>query len=616
VKAAEYRKIRLVRSSTTRLVTLAVVVIVALAAIPFVRIARVDPPSTPRIAWVGDAHQFGPVGYRDPAGAISPDGQWLAYSEGRFLRVRPIDGGPVVELPANDAQIRTIAWSPDNRSILADGYQTPQGLAVYDRVERTRRALWADRDPLRAAAGEGGSQAATARVSDLRQPAWSPDGRFVAAIVNARDGQELWTIGADGAAATAKRVNARISFPAWTADGTVACVATENGTSRVTIPCGGAPLTTEPPVDVYGPLAFARGRRTVYASAANGGGTVDLWAIGLDDRRASRLTSFSRDTYAPTIARDDSVLFKTQSYRTVVAVAPAAGGPSRAVATFQSETPSWHPSGRFLGITYGTWRRVPDDAKYPDIAQDAGIVALRDGVVADRVTTIVHASPSEDQSLCWSPNGRWIAFHSHQDQSDDIWLRPANGDAAPTRISFLGRGAEVGWPRWSPDGRALIFTGADRAAHRVAAYVVEIDQDRGEPNGPPKMIAIAGAAADVHHAEWLPDNRRIAVLMKEGPGRQMLGLVSRDGGEPQVVHRFASEHDTAGLGVSPDGGHLAFVAPAGDGFFQVFAVPVGGGTPRQVTTDPSNKTQPAWSPDGSQIAFTVWSYDVQFWRTR
>src|SRR3954465_4785934 len=133
---------------------------------------RAPPADTSRVTWVPDAPQFGPVGYRDPAGAISPDGRWLAYSEGRFLRVRPIDGGPVVELPPNDAQIRTIAWNPDNRSVLADGYQTPAGWAVYDRVDRTRRGLWAERDPLHATI-DGRTQTATARVADLRQPAWS-----------------------------------------------------------------------------------------------------------------------------------------------------------------------------------------------------------------------------------------------------------------------------------------------------------------------------------------------------------------------------------------------------------------------------------------------------------
>jgi len=593
---------------------LGALVVAALAAIPFVGALRVEPPPPMRLAWVGAAHQLGPVGYRDPAGAISPDGRWLAYSEGRFLRVRPIDGGPVVELAPNDAQIRNIAWNPDNRSVLADGYQTPAGWAVYDRVDRARRGLWADRDPLRATS-DGGTKTATARVADLRQPVWSPDGRFLAAIVNARDGQELWTIGADGASATATRVASRIAFPAWTEDGRVACVATDKGHSAVTIPCGGAPLVTKPAVDVYGPIAFTHGTRTVYAAGANDGGTVDLWALGLDDRRAVRVTSFSRDTYAPTVTRDDSVLFKVQSYRTVVARVPAAGGVARSAATFQSETPSWDPTGRLLGITFGTWRRVVDDAKYPDIAQDAGIIEVGEAAPADRVTRVVHASASEDQSLCWSPNGRWIAFHSHKDQSDDIWLRAATENAEPRRISFLGRGAEVGWPRWSPDGRALLFTGADRAAHRNVAYVVGVSQESGEPTGQPNAIAI-NTTADVEHAEWLPDSRRIAVLIKEGPGRQLLAVASREGGELQVIHRFASEHDTSGLGISPDGREVAFIAPAPDGFFQVFALPLGGGAPRQVTTDPSNKTQPAWSPDGGWIAYTVWSYDVQFWRTR
>src|SRR5713101_32355 len=204
------------------------------AGVAIVFIVRREPPrDAARLVWVADAHQLGPVGYRDPAGALSPDGRWVAYSEGRFLRVRPVGGGPIVELPPGEAQIRNVAWSPDSRMIVADGFESQTGWALYDRVAGSRRALWSDHDPLTATLGDKGAQTTTARVADLRQPAWSPAGRFIAAIVSGREGQELWTVSVDGQSARAQRFAHRIAFPAWTPHGEIACVATIDGRSRV-----------------------------------------------------------------------------------------------------------------------------------------------------------------------------------------------------------------------------------------------------------------------------------------------------------------------------------------------------------------------------------------------
>ena len=83
----------------------------------------------PQLAYITTAHQLGVVGYRDPAGAISPDGKRFAYSEGRFIRVIPIGGGAPVTLPPADQQVRSLTWTsndtvvavPRPRIVLCDG---------------------------------------------------------------------------------------------------------------------------------------------------------------------------------------------------------------------------------------------------------------------------------------------------------------------------------------------------------------------------------------------------------------------------------------------------------------------------------------------------------------
>jgi Tol biopolymer transport system component len=586
-------------TSSRRLLALVVLLVAAAGAMVW-SMRRGGDVEPVRLAWVATAHQFGPVSYRDPAGAISPDGKWISYSEGRFLRVRPIGGGPAVDLPPGEAQIRNLSWNPDNRTILTDGFRTQGGWAIYDVAARTRREYVVGSEP--------------SRAIHIRNPVWSPDGKKIAAIADGR----IRVLTADGGTELREQnsdANSVVSV-AWTPGGEIACVATENGRSRLRIPCTGHAVRLEPDLDAYGPVAFSPDGSTVYVALANRSGTLDLWAAGIDGGRARRLTNFSRDTYAPTVAADGTVLFKVQSYRTVVAIAPSAGGAASAVATFQSETPSWDPGGRSIGITYGTWRRVVDDAHYPDIAQDAGIVPADPAHPATAPSRVVHASLSEDQSLCWSPDGRWVAFHSHKDGSDDIWLRRASGDETARRVSFLGRGAETGWPRWSPDGRSILFSGASPNTHRTVIYALGVDQQAGVVTSEAHEITIRGVEGDITHAEWLPDSAHFVAVGKEGPGRHIIINTSRDGADTRIVRRFASEHDMPGMAVSPDGGDVAFIAPAPDGYFQVFRMPIAGGEPTQVTTDPSNKTQPAWSPDGRSIAMTVWNYDAHFWVIR
>ncbi len=45
------------------------------------------------------------------------------------------------------------------------------------------------------------------------------------------------------------------------------------------------------------------------------------------------------------------------------------------------------------------------------------------------------------------------------------------------------------------------------------------------------------------------------------------------------------------------------MGPSSNSYFQIFRLPVTGGTPEQITFDPTDKTQPSYSPSGDRIVF-------------
>jgi Tol biopolymer transport system component len=571
-------------------------------------------PPPPRLHYLATAEQYGPVSFRDPLGVLSPDGHWLAYSIQQHLYLQPVAGGPAAELARALGVIAHLAWTADSRRVIAEHRSSPTRWWAYDAPTGARAPLWPAGLRLHASLDSLG--AVDVAADSLQQLAWSVDGRRIAGVRSTRTGSELWSSGPTGDSARVMASRGRLSFPAYSPDGHVACLLHDGKRQVVSDPCGDRARDGEAPA-AYGPVAFSARGDTLYFAAPNPGGALDLWARPARGG-AIRLTSFARDAYAPTVARDGGVLFKVQSYRVVVGVVPAAGGPVRVMAGFQSETPSWDPTGKWIGITYGAWRRVVDDYRYPDIAQDVGIIAADSGVPAARPARLVDASPSEDQSLCWSPNGEWIAYHSHKDAGDDVWLVPADGSMPARRLTSFGRGFETGWPRWSPDGKWLAFdanSGAE-ASSRSVIYVMGLDQGRGATTRPARPIDLVGYDGEAVHAEWLPASDRLAILGEDGRGGDAILVAPREGGRVHVVHQWHSEHKFAGLGISPDGTWAAFIAPAADGHFQLYRIPLAGGAPEQLTFDPSNKTQPSYAPDGQHIALTVWEYLVQFWVLR
>ncbi|HEY1571972.1 MAG TPA: serine hydrolase [Pseudonocardiaceae bacterium] len=104
-----------------------------------------------------------------------------------------------------------------------------------------------------------------------------------------------------------------------------------------------------------------------------------------------------------------------------------------------------------------------------------------------------------------------------------------------------------------------------------------------------------------------PDGRRIAYVLRTQDttaDRPAHGLwwVRTGGGES--VRLTQGKHDSAPAW-SPDGTRLAFLRGSADGPAQVWTLPADGGEPEARTTLPMGAGAPVWSPDGDRIAFSA-----------
>ena len=306
----------------------------------------------------------------------------------------------------------------------------------------------------------------------------------------------------------------------------------------------------------------------------------------------------------------------------------AAGGQARRVLDdgYDARLPVWAPDGRRLAFqayhrdTWHVW------------------VMNADGSGLQQVTY----GPYDDREPFWAPDGARLAFSSDRSGHYDIWIATlATGEV--TRLTTAASNESM--PAWSPDGREIAFV-SDRQDRGVYATAVAGGAER----------KLAAETAVVSGAAWTPDGRGVAYTVIDGAvarlvvgGRNVAdatedvfpfrpqfagsdvlytadGVVKRRpaaGGAARTA-AFSAEvafsrapfrpkgraFDASGPqpvrglmhpAISPDGGRVAFGA-LGD-LWMVSTEP-GQATPQRLTDDVFVETNPVWSPDGRELAYS------------
>jgi dipeptidyl aminopeptidase/acylaminoacyl peptidase len=250
------------------------------------------------------------------------------------------------------------------------------------------------------------------------------------------------------------------------------------------------------------------------------------------------------------------------------------------------------------------------------------------------------AGPKRDRDPRWSPDGTRLAFVSEREgkKKGQLYVMPADG-GEPTRLTDERHG--VGDPVWSPDGSRIAFVA------RVGGWQ-EPEREEDRKSRPARVIttlkyrwngegftydrrrhvfvvpAAGGAPRQITDGDWddadpawSPDARHVAFSSARHLDRDLddssdLWLVGAEGGEPRRLT------DTLGPAFlpafSPDGRSIAYLGRRSKNEYgknvRVFALPLGGGEPRCLTSDldrscASLHVRPIWTPDGAAITFAA-----------
>jgi Tol biopolymer transport system component len=313
-----------------------------------------------------------------------------------------------------------------------------------------------------------------------RQPAWSPDGRWLCY----RAQRSLWIVSPERRGAHRLTVDEETALdPEWSADG-----------------------------------------RSIYHTSLREG-TAALWKVDVSSGALSRVTMGSGPERHPSVSREGTTLaYSTEMVDRNVVLHDIATGREQLFGTLRSE---YMPTfcGTELSVLFASDRVGGRDELWVQPLADSRPVGD-----ARRLTN----HPGNVSHPACSPDGRFVAYYRIVEGQRDIWTVPMAG-GPPTQ--FTSDPAADFHPSWSKDGTRLAFV-SERSGHQ---HIWVEPVANGKPAGPAAQVT-RGVSPEMG-PEWSPDSAWVAYLIQPTVSEADVWVAAADGrGAPRRVTNGAGAY--------------------------------------------------------------------------
>jgi Tol biopolymer transport system component len=221
-----------------------------------------------------------------------------------------------------------------------------------------------------------------------------------------------------------------------------------------------------------------------------------------------------------------------------------------------------------------------------DLTLATSLVVLTLVVACDEAPVAPSDEVAEQHTAVAESSAPLLVFEQGKGDARDLFVIPAAGGV---QRRLTTDSATDGLPRWSADGRSILFT-----SNRLGEWQIwRVPAGGGEP---------ARARAN-DHREWQadesPDGRRLAFLSNAG-GAEWLWIQDLESGDAQPLVRHGQRTIMGNPDFSPDGRRVVFSSNWKRGH-QIYVASVATGEAERISK--VGGCEPRFSPNGRKVVY-------------